>query len=180
MSQQQIAWLASLVLMTLVALGFAFVAINSGAREEDYAPLVKRSYRLRTKLFWGLVLVFGPVMIYTLMGQLPYDASRTGSNSSPVQVVTATGSQWRWELSRDHVAKDQPVEFRVTSTDVNHGFGIYNADMHLVAQTQAMPGYTNIIRHTFHDEGTYKILCLEYCGIAHHNMMTEIKVGGGQ
>lgn len=178
MSQQQIAWLASLVLMALVALGFGFVAINSGAREDDYAPLTKRAYSLRTKLFWALVFVFGPVMIYTLL-DLPYGASRAGSNAGAVQVIEATGYQWRWELNRDHVAKDQPVEFRVTSADVNHNFGIYNADMHLVAQTQAMPGYTNIIRHTFRDEGTYKILCLEYCGIAHHNMATEIKVGGG-
>jgi cytochrome c oxidase subunit 2 len=174
---QQIAWQVSLVLMTLVALGFAYVAINSGAREEDYAPLQKRAYGLRTKLFWALVLVFGPVMIYTLL-DLPYDAGRARSNSGAVQVVQATGYQWRWELSRDRVAKDQPVEFRVTSADVNHGFGIYDPDMHLVAQTQAMPGYTNIVRYTFSKEGTYRILCMEYCGIAHHNMMTEIKVGG--
>ena len=172
---QQIAWQVSLVLMTLVAFGFAFVAINSGTREEDYAPLQKRAYRLRTRLFWVLVLVFGPVMIYTLL-DLPYDASRAGSKTGAAQVVEATGYQWRWELSRERVAKDQPVEFRVTSADVNHGFGIYDADMHLLAQTQAMPGYTNIVRYTFGHEGTYKILCLEYCGLAHHNMMTEIKV----
>lgn len=173
---QQIAWQVSLVLMTLVAFGFAFVAINSGKREEDYAPLQKRAYHLRARLFWVLVLVLGPVMIYTLV-DLPYDASRARNNSSAVQVVEATGYQWRWELSRLRVAKDQPVEFRVTSADVNHGFGIYDADMHLVAQTQAMPGYTNVIRHAFGKEGTYKILCMEYCGIAHHNMMTEFKVG---
>lgn len=175
---QQIAWQVSLILMTLVALGFAFVAINSGKREKDYGNLVHSAYRLRTKLFWTLVLVLGPVMIYTLL-DLPYDAaSRAGSNSGPVQVVEAKGYQWRWELSHDRVAKDQPVEFRVTSADVNHGFGIYDAEMRLVAQTQAMPGYTNVLRHTFQKEGTYKILCLEYCGMAHHNMMTEIKVGG--
>ena len=67
---QQIAWQASLVLMMLVALGFAFVALNSGAREEDYALLTKRAYGLRTKLFWVLVLTLGPVMIYTLL-ELP-------------------------------------------------------------------------------------------------------------
>lgn len=175
---QQIAWQASLVLMVLVALGFSFVALNSGAREEDYALLTKRAYGLRTKLFWVLVFTLGPVMIYTLL-ELPYDASRARSNNpGAVQIVEATGHQWRWELSRDHVAKDQPVEFRVTSADVNHGFGIYDANTRLVAQTQAMPGYTNIIRHTFRDEGTYRVMCLEYCGAAHHNMVAEIKVGG--
>ncbi|OIR03121.1 cytochrome c oxidase subunit 2 [mine drainage metagenome] len=176
MSTQEIAWRVSLVLMTLVVFGFAFVAINSGTREEDYAPLQKRAYRVRTRLFWTLVSVFGPVMIYTLVG-LPYDASRAGSVAGTVQVVEVKGYQWRWELSRDHVAKDQPVEFRVTSADVNHGFGIYGPDMHLVAETQAMPGYTNVVRYTFREEGTYRILCLEYCGVAHHNMMTEFKVG---
>src|SRR3990167_4716925 len=103
---QQIAWLASLVLMTLVGLGFAFVAINSGAREEDYGRVVHSAYSTRTKLFWTLVLVFGPVMIYTLR-DLPYDAGHARSNSGPVQVVQATAYQWRWELSRDRVAKDQ-------------------------------------------------------------------------
>ena len=173
---QQIAWVASLILMALVAFGFAFVAINSGKREENYPLLQKSAYRLRTKLFWVMVFVLGPVMIYTLL-DLPYAASRAGSNSGAVQVVEATGYQWRWELSRERVAKDQPVEFRVTSADVNHGFGIYDADMHLVAQTQVMPGYTNVIRHTFGNEGTYRVLCMEYCGVAHHNMMTEFKVG---
>ena len=173
---QEIAWQLSLVLMTLVALGFGFVAINSGVREEDYTPLQKRGYRIRSKLFWTLVAVLGPAMIYTLL-DLPYGASRAGNKAGPAQVVEATGHQWRWELSRDRVVKDQPVEFRVTSADINHGFGIYDANMHLVAQTQAMPGYTNTLRHTFTADGTYRILCMEYCGIAHHNMMSEIKVG---
>lgn len=176
MLQQHIVWLTSLALMAFVASGFVFVVLNSGMREDDYAPLVKHAYRLRTRLFWGLVMVFGPAMIYTL-ADLPYDVSRAENEAGPVQIVEAVGYQWRWELSHDHVAKDRPVEFRVTSADVNHGFGIYNADMRLIAQTQAMPGYTNIIRHTFRDEGAYKILCLEYCGLAHHNMVAEIQVG---
>lgn len=173
---QQIAWQASLILMALVACGFAFVAFNSGKREENYLLLQKSAYRLRTKLFWAMVFVLGPVMMYTLL-DLPYESSRSRSNAGAVQVVDATGYEWRWELSRDRVAKNQPVEFRVTSADVNHGFGIYDTDMHLVAQTQAMPGYINKIRYTFTKDGTYKILCMEYCGIAHHDMMTEIKVG---
>jgi cytochrome c oxidase subunit 2 len=86
------------------------------------------------------------------------------------------GYQWRWELSRTEVIAGQPVEFRITSADVNHGFGIYDTNLRLVAQTQAMPGYTNTLRHTFDAEGTYRILCMEYCGLAHHNMVTEIKV----
>lgn len=172
---QEIAWQASLVLMALVALGFVYVAVNSGTREADYAPLQKRAYRLRSRLFWALALVFGPTMIYTLV-ELPYDVTHAREGSGAVQVVRATGHLWYWELSDNEVEVGRPVEFRVTSSDVNHGFGIYDTELRLVAQVQAMPGYTNTLRHTFSKEGTYRILCLEYCGTVHHNMIAELKV----
>ncbi len=164
--------------MILVAIGFMFVALKSGRRANDYTPMQVRAYRIRTKLFWVLVLVLGPTMIYNL-ADLPYSASyaRPNASGAPAMIIEAKGFQWRWELSHNRVAVGQPVEFRVTSADINHGFAIYDADMHLVAQTQAMPGYINKLNYTFSKKGTYKILCLEYCGVAHHNMMTEIEVG---
>lgn len=175
---QQIAWLLSLALMILVASGFTFVALRSGRRADDYAPVQVRAYRIRARLFWALVLTLVPAMIYNLV-DLPYSTgyARANASGAPPLVIDAKGFQWRWELSRNHVAVGQPVEFRVTSADINHGFAIYDTGMHLVAQTQAMPGYTNTLRYTFNKKGTYKVLCLEYCGIAHHNMMTEITVG---
>lgn len=172
---QQIAWQVSLVLMALIGFGFVYVAINSGSRIEEYAPLQKKAYRVRTRLFWIVVLVFGPAMIYTLV-DLPYDASRASSEGVNPISIEAKAYQWRWELNNNHVTVGQPVEFHVSSADINHGFAIYDPQMHIVAQTQAMPGYTNTLRHTFDKEGTYRVLCLEYCGIAHHNMMTEIVV----
>ena len=71
-----------------------------------------------------------------------------------------------------------PVQFEVTSGDVNHGVGIYDADDHLLTQTQAMPGVTNRLVHTFAQPGRYRILCLEYCGLAHHGMIAEFDVVG--
>jgi cytochrome c oxidase subunit II len=175
---QQIAWLLSIALMALVAIGFTFVAVNSDRRADDYKPLQLRAYRIRAKLFWALVLVLGPAMIYTLL-DLPYGASHAHANASgtPAVSIEAKGFQWRWELSRNQVPVGQPVEFHVTSEDINHGFALYDPEMRLVAQTQAMPGYTNKLDYTFDKAGTYRVLCLEYCGIAHHNMITEIKVG---
>ena len=98
-------------------------------------------------------------------------------------MVNATGAQWYWDLDREEVVAGQPVEFRVTSTDVNHGFGLYDGAGRLVAQTQAMPGYVNRLNHVFEMPGTYRVLCLEYCGLAHHDMKAELVVteaaGGG-
>ena len=68
------------------------------------------------------------------------------------------------------------VEFRVTTLDVNHGFSLYAPDGHLVAQTQAMPGYVNRLRVTFDQPGTYTVLCLEFCGMSHHRMRGVVEV----
>lgn len=93
-----------------------------------------------------------------------------------VQVVDAIGYQWWWELSTDRVQAGQPVEFRLTSGDVNHGFGIYDENLRLVAQAQAMPGYVNRLVHTFDRPGRYRLLCLEFCGVVHHDMVAEFEV----
>lgn len=172
---QQIVWSLSLTLMAAVAAGCTYVAIHSGQREEAYAPLQERAYRFRTRFFWLLIALFGTPMIYTLI-DLPYDAIRPAHGAGTVQVVEATGAMWHWELSQSHIEAGRPTEFRVTSSDVNHGFGIYGPDMKIVAQVQAMPGITNTLRHTFDKAGTYRVLCLEYCGVAHHNMSAEFTV----
>jgi cytochrome c oxidase subunit II len=39
-----------------------------------------------------------------------------------------------------------------------------------------MPDYTNRLFYTFNVPGHYYVLCLEYCGVAHHAMNTEFDV----
>jgi len=70
---------------------------------------------------------------------------------------------------------DEIIEFNVSSLDVNHGFSLYK-DGVLQAQVQAMPGYVNRLRWRFSESGTYDILCLEYCGVAHAAMAAKLKV----
>lgn len=171
---QEVAWQASLVLMGALLLVFLFVVAHSRVREADYTPIQKKAYRMRVRLFWGLMLTLGPAALLTLV-DLPYDKALATTQGKP-QVVEAVAYQWRWELSRDRLVAGQPVEFRVRTGDVNHGFGIYDTELRLVAQVQAMPGYTNRLRHTFTQPGTYKVLCMEYCGVAHHNMTADITV----
>lgn len=171
---QETAWLYSLFLMAVIGVGFAYVALRSGKRRPDYATLATRAYRWRTGLFWLLVLTFFPVMIYNLF-DLPYGSAESRAQA-PARTITAIGHMWYWELDEDEVTQGELVEIRVSSADVNHGFGIYDPSMRLVAQTQAMPGYVNTVRHRFDQAGDHRVLCLEYCGLVHHNMMAEIHV----
>lgn len=165
---------ALLTLLATLALAAVFLRVRRFAREgRDYALVQGTAYRIRTAGFWLLVLVGLPISIW-LLREAPYAAS-----AAAPQVVNATGYQWYWELDRTEVAAGKPVEFRVTSIDVNHGFGIYDEAGKLVAQTQAMPGYVNRLTYTFKTPGAYRVLCLEYCGLAHHTMTAEIVVAKG-
>jgi cytochrome c oxidase subunit 2 len=69
-----------------------------------------------------------------------------------------------------------PVRIEVSSVDVNHGVGIYSPDGVLIAQVQAMPGKTNILETELDEPGAYQLLCMEYCGLAHHQMRGVITV----
>jgi cytochrome c oxidase subunit 2 len=173
---QDLAWWLTVVLVVAVLLLFVHVALSTRSRE-DYASISQRSGRIRTAAFFILILICAPVVGLSLT-DLPYRA--LGDRSAAPQVVRVTGYQWRWDIRPAQVAAGVPVEFHVTSADVNHGFGIYDGALRLLAQTQAMPGYTNVLHHSFETPGTYRILCLEYCGLVHHGMMAELVVTAQQ
>ncbi|MBS4219204.1 cytochrome C oxidase subunit II [Bacillus sp. FJAT-49711] len=170
---QSVAWIVSLVFMLLIAGVFLFVAMNSTKRKE-YEAIKKKWYKART--FYGITLVvlMLVVTIYTLR-ELPYNQPVYAKGQEPT-IVDVEALQFGYKLSTREFKVGETIEFHVTSADVNHGFGIYDVDMNLIAQTQAMPEYTNKVFITFDHPGTYKILCLEYCGLGHHVMVDEITV----
>ena len=172
--EQTVAVLVSATLGVFLLVIFAGVArsVASTASPEDVA---KSAARWRSTVLWTLVLLFVPAIGYSLT-KLPYSR---GSASADV-VVQATGNQWAWVVTPDTVPVGKVVEIRVTGADVNHGFGLYDANNRLITQTQAMPGFTNVIRHTFSAPGTYRILCLEYCGLGHHTMFSQIVVSAAR
>ena len=168
--EQRIAVLVSAIVGTFVIALFAAVARSAGTLG-DADDVAATATRWQRTTFWGLVVLFVPAIAFSLT-KIPY-----GRASAPsVVVVRATGAQWIWQITPDSVAAGQPVEIRVTGADVNHGFGIYDTSHRLVAQTQAMPGVTNVLRYTFTTPGTYRIRCLEYCGLGHHTMSTQLTV----
>jgi len=160
----------SLVLMALVAAAFWRAVRNSGA---DGLPgkVAGNVEGYRSGLFWALV-VLGVAVAFATLRPWPYDATAAGN----AVTVTATGSQWSWEIAPHEVPIGRPVVFNVTSGDVNHGFGVYDSDGAMLFQTQAMPGYVNQVRYTFTKPGKYRVLCMEYCGLVHHDMVDEINV----
>jgi cytochrome c oxidase subunit II len=173
---QEVVWAVSIVIMGMLAALFAWVAVGAQTALADYGPVVASAYRARTWLF-GLAVIILIAVNYDTLGKLPYVSSMSAQSSAtgtlPVDVVA---EQWAWTIKPTAFRVGQTAEFHVTSKDVNHGFALYDPQMHIVAQVQAMPGYTNVLRYTFNEPGVYRVLCLEYCGVAHHQMNADINV----
>ena len=170
---QQLSWMLSLILVGLLAIIFIFIARLAATERVEYASIQKSAYQLRSKLFYLVLLIMIPVIGYSLT-LLPYPSPSAGAQVS--KTVNAVGHQWYWNIDDLTARVNQPVLYKVTSADVNHGFAIYDQTLNVIAQTQAMPGYSNDLKVTYTKPGVYKILCLEYCGLAHHAMISEITV----
>lgn len=167
---QDLALSITLILLLVLLASFVWVLRRTrGARPiEELAP---RAYRARTYLFW-LACAVGLVVSVVTLRPWPHDAEA----KDVTRHIDAQASQWAWNLSDQQVTLGEVIEFRVGSADVNHGFGLYDPENKLVAQIQAMPGFVNKVRHRFDRPGVYNILCLEYCGLAHHGMAAQITV----
>ncbi len=169
---QDQVWVLTLTVIAAIAVAFIYVAVQAG-RPADAAQVQRRSHAIRRWWFAALV-VAGVGVAYASLRPFPIVNQR--GQASAAQVINATGRQWSWELSQHQVRAGTPVEFNVTSVDVNHGFAIYGPNERIVTQTQAMPGFTNRLLYTFEEPGKYRVMCLEYCGVAHHGMVTEFEV----
>lgn len=166
-------WYITLAGIGLVSLAFIYAIAGARSPAPDATQVQKKAYAIRRWWFLAL-LVLGVGVSWASLKEFPI-ADQQGRLAS-AQVVNAVGRQWSWELSQNRFTAGVPVEFHVTSADVNHGFAIYGPDDRIVTQTQAMPGFTNRLVHTFSRPGKYRVLCLEYCGIAHHGMMAEFEI----
>lgn len=172
MNVQSVSALVTTLVILVIAV--VFINIRRHAHEaREYAPVQGTAYRYRAILFWVMIVVGLPITVY-LLRDMPY-ATAAGTT----EVVNATGAQWYWDLDKEEFTTGQKVEFNVTSTDVNHGFGLYDQHGTLVAQVQAMPGYINRLTYQFTTPGTYKVMCLEYCGLVHHDMILDLTVADG-
>jgi len=177
-------WVFVLISIIIVAV-FAFVG-KSTAKPQTVD--LKAAYRLRKVLF-----ISGSAAIISLLAiTLPSNPYVVGAESAD-EIVYTTARQFSFAYSREPVTSAEElqrvptlsvleipagalVEFRVTSLDATHGFAVYDPKGAVVAQTQAMPGYVNRLRIRFTEPGYYPVLCLEYCGAAHHIMRSGIAV----
>lgn len=174
-----------LALTVLTVGAFWFVARSTRQPAEVPYAAVNRG---RKRLFIGLGIALLAFLGLTLP-LMPYPDADT----KPDKVVHVTSRQFAFLLTETPIASLEElnvpgyrvvesvpagalIEFRVSTLDVTHGFSLYDPRGQLLTQTQAMPGYVNRLRVRLREPGTYIILCMEYCGLAHHGMRGAFQV----
>ncbi len=70
------------------------------------------------------------------------------------------------------IPRNSIVDIYLTSPDVIHGLHIENTNVNLMA----IPGAITYFRYKFKEPGEYRVICHEYCGLGHQNMMSKIIV----
>jgi cytochrome c oxidase subunit 2 len=89
--------------------------------------------------------------------------------SATVRIVA---QQYAFVPNCTRVPVDTPVKFRLTSTDVIHGFLLPATNVN----TMVMPGFVSEVRTTFTRPGVYEMPCNEFCGNGHHGMWARVSV----
>jgi len=155
----------SLIVMAILA--WTFIAAVRAAGSGDVSPKVES----RRNQLIAVLAVIGVIISVVSLRPWPHAVS-----AAPAAVVNVSGGQWYWEIDTDTVPLRQPVAFNVHTVDVTHGFGVMNEAGQILFQTQAIPGYVNRVDYTFDTPGTYRVACLEYCGVGHTDMRDEFTV----
>lgn len=103
---------------------------------------------------------------------------------TPGVVDSADGSQTVFVVARAFafdpgtikVKAGVPVTFHITSADVLHGYYVEKTNINV----SVIPGQVTSFTTTFKSPGTLNIVCDEYCGTGHHNMLNKIIVEAPQ
>jgi cytochrome c oxidase subunit 2 len=154
------------------ALWVAVIVIRStrGSRPGEVdTKLIERREGL-----WGLAVVaFLVILLLATIFSTPYfDNTAEGSGN---QIVRVDGVQFAWVIKPNRVRAGRPVEFRLHSKDVNHAFALYRGNK-LEVQVQVPPDHDQRLVHTFDRPGTLRVVCLEFCGVNHHLMQSQLRV----
>lgn len=112
-------------------------------------------------------------LLYVDSGPPPQQAS------NPVQIdVTGYQFGWRFEYPNGYqssslrIPANRPINFKVTSDDVFHNFGIPELGL----KTDAIPGQTTSTWIVADETGTYQARCFELCGRGHSFMTARVIV----
>lgn len=171
-------WMTLFMLVPFAAV-FAYV-IRRKSIVDPSPEATARAKISRVEVGWLalVIVVFAGVNLASLKYMPTLASAHAATTRTDIQDVDLTAKSWSYDMTSRQVEAGKPVRFSGRSDDTMHGFAVYHPDGRMLFTMMLMPGLakpTSIV-YTFKDAGTYKVRCLEYCGVAHHRMSDEIVV----
>lgn len=81
------------------------------------------------------------------------------------------GRLWEWYPALE-LEQGQSYRLHLSSVDWQHGFSLQPENINV----QVIPGYEMVMKITPNKSGEFSVICNEYCGIGHHQMIGKIYV----
>lgn len=170
-----------MVLFMVVPFGLMFYYVIYRKSVVDCGPgSTPRGKLSQLEGYWlsAAFVIFVGVNLASLKFMPLVAAAHASASGEPLQEINFTATSWAYDISNRQIEAGKPVRFSGKALDTQHGFAVYHPDGRLLFTMLMMPGLgkpTTVV-HTFKDPGTYKVRCLEYCGIAHHAMQDQLTV----
>lgn len=181
-SAYQIMWIFTVLSIpvfvgVVVFMFYSLATFQTRGRPTDVGPAVHGNSRL---LGVWLVASFVLVTVLYVVGFNGLAELEAAAPESALH-VRVTAQQWIFDYTYSDYSLDsstlylpvnQPVEFKVTSEDVQHSFWIPE----LGVKADAVPGEINTFVTTPTKVGSYTVRCMELCGVLHAYMNTPVVV----
>jgi cytochrome c oxidase subunit 2 len=151
-------------------------------RDEQLPEQVHGSNRL--ELLWTVI----PTVLVAVLIVATVQAQDKVLHRSPDAVqLKVTGFQWSWQFDYPEgvrvigqpkqrptmvVPVGRPIRIELVSVDVVHSFYVPRT----LFKRQAIPGFPNHFELTFDQLGTYPGQCAQFCGVAHADMLFDVRV----
>ncbi len=171
-----IYWTAVFFFILIVSLMVYFV-IRYRRRRVDQPAEMQITHHTALELFWTAI----PLILVVIMFVMGFHGFMDMVNP-PVDAldIRALGQKWQWVFTYPnghidaelHVPVDRSVRLTLESDDVIHSLWIPAFRI----KRDAVPGRYNRIWFQPTQPGEYPVLCAEYCGTKHSEMVTRVVV----
>jgi cytochrome c oxidase subunit 2 len=127
-------------------------------------------------IFAGLVLYAGVGLGIHLPTHeqhiMPFTEGKVVARENNRFEIYYAARMWSFEPSDLVLPVNADVQIYASSVDVNHGLEVTGTNLNLMV----VPGTVNVAHHRFDRKGEYLVVCHEYCGLNHQNMISKIRV----
>jgi cytochrome c oxidase subunit 2 len=166
----------SVVFLTFITILMLYFVFRYRAKNHP----VPKDIRGNTKLEIAWMVI--PTFIALSMFYFGWQSYLGLRNVPPGAIeIDVTGEMFTWNFTYPNGKKTQdilvvplgkPIKLNITSADVNHSLSIpaYRVKM------DAVKGLQTYVWFMADKVGEYKVLCTEYCGVSHSEMIADMKI----